>query len=173
MRASPGHGPRWAPLSRQGALNQSRGLHFRGSRSNAIAIAIVIFSKTCAKTAVPASITERQMRCRLTLAMVAAFVAGPSIAAHAQAPDVVNGVGGVAGTGIDTGAGAAGQGAGTGIGTGAGATGQGAGTGGILGTTRAGTGGLRDNATFGSATGGITVSGSGRGSSAGTGGTKD
>lgn len=108
------------------------------------------------------------MRCRLTLAVVAAFVAGPSIAAHAQAPVVVIPGGGAAGTGIGTGAGAAGAG----IGTGPGAAGRGAGTGGILGTTRAGTGGLRDNATFGSATGGITVFGSG-GSSAGTGGTKD
>ncbi len=113
------------------------------------------------------------MRCRLALAVVAACVGGTSIAAHAQAPVAVNPGAAFTTTGIGTGAGTAGQGAGTGIGTGAGAAGQGAGTGGILGTTRAGTGGLRDNATFGSATGGITVSGSGRGSSAGTGGTKD
>ena len=70
------------------------------------------------------------MRCRLTLAVVAAFVGGSSIAAHAQAPAVVIPGAGVPGTGISNGAGAAGQGAGTGIGTGVGAAGRGAGTGG-------------------------------------------
>ena len=105
------------------------------------------------------------MRCRLTLAAVAAFVGGNPIAAHAQAPApfvVIPGAG-VPGTGISNGPGAAG--AGTGIGTrGGGAGGRGGktggittgvGTGGILGTTRAGTGGLKDGATGGSSTGGI------------------
>ena len=79
---------------------------------------MVIFSKTGAKAAVPASITERHMRYRLTLAVAAALVGGSSIAAYAQAPAaqapaagapapgfpggpaVVNRGGGVAGTGI-------------------------------------------------------------------------
>ncbi|HXN89390.1 MAG TPA: hypothetical protein VN890_08570 [Methylocella sp.] len=90
------------------------------------------------------------MRCRLTLAVVAAFVGGSSIAAHAQAPVAVTRGGTVAGSGIA-------NGARTGNATGG------------AGATRAGTGGLQDNATFGRSTGGIT--GSGRGSSAGTGGT--
>src|ERR1700674_1786611 len=133
------------------------GFHFRESCSNAIVSnAIVIFSKTCAKPVVPANITESQMRCRVTLAVVAAFVGGSSIAAHAQAPAAGNPGGAVAGnrggavagTG-GTGARAAGQSAKTG------GTISGVGTGGILGTTRAGTGGVQDNATFGSSTGGI------------------
>ncbi|MGA7384225.1 MAG: hypothetical protein WBW81_05910 [Methylocella sp.] len=90
------------------------------------------------------------MRYRLTLAVVAAFVGGASIAAHAQAPLVVNRGGGEAS--IGTGAGTAGHGAGTGA--------RGAGHG-------AGSGGLQD-AGEGTSTGGIA--GSGRGSSAGTGG---
>jgi hypothetical protein len=111
------------------------------------------------------------MRCRLTLAVVAAFVGGSLIAAHAQAPAAPN-RGGTAvflpGAGVPVGPGRAGAeagGAGTGMGTGARAAGghsagtggiaSGVGTGGILGTTRAGTGGLKDNATGGSSTGGI------------------
>jgi hypothetical protein len=91
------------------------------------------------------------MRCRLTLAVVAAFVGGSSIAAHAQAPVAVTRGGAVAGSGSRTGGGgaAAGHSAGTG------GIASGVGTGGILGTTRAGTGGLKDNATGGSSTGGI------------------
>jgi hypothetical protein len=54
------------------------------------------------------------MRSGLTLAVVAAFVGGSSIAAHAQAPAVVIPGAGVPGTGIANGPGA-------GIGTGGGA----------------------------------------------------
>jgi hypothetical protein len=119
---------------------------------------MVISSNACAKAVVPANITERQMRYRLTLAAVAAFVGGNPIAAHAQAPApfvVIPGAG-VPGTGIGNGPGAAG--AGTGMGAGR----RGAGVG-------AGTGGLLDGATEGSSTGGIM--GSARGLSTGTGGT--
>jgi len=117
---------------------------------------MVISSDACAKAVVPANITERQMRCRMTLAVAAAFVCGFSIAAHAQAPAVVIPGSGVPGTGISNGAGAAGAGTGTVIGARP-AAGHPAGTGGLL-----------DNATEGSSTGGIT--GSGRGISTGTGG---
>ena len=90
------------------------------------------------------------MRCRLTLAVMAAFVGGYSIAAHAQAPVAVTRGGTVAGSGIRTGGGAA-----AGHSAGTGGIASGVGTGGILGTTRAGTGGLKDGATGGSSTGGI------------------
>jgi hypothetical protein len=116
---------------------------------------MVISSKACAKAVVPANITERQMRYRLTLAVVAASVGGSSIAAHAQPPAVVIPGAGVAGTGIANGPGAAGAGIGPGARPAAGHP--------------AGTGGLEDNATLGSSTGGIM--GPGRGLGAGTGGT--
>src|SRR5580704_14432440 len=104
------------------------------------------------------TLRERQMRYPLTLAVVAAFVGGSSIAAHAQARGAVVVIpgAGVPGTGIVNGPGAAG--AGTGTRTGGGAAGHsagtggittGVGTGGILGTTRAGTGGLNDGAAGG------------------------
>lgn len=132
------------------------------------------------------------MRCRLTLAVAAAFVGGFSIGAYAQvapgapvsrafsieAPLAVTRGGGVAGTGIGRGAGAEGRRVplivGTGhIGAGTGGTGLGVGnaTGGINGTPRAGTGGILDTTSFGLNTGG--VAGSGRGFSAGTGGIND
>jgi len=106
------------------------------------------------------------MRCRLTMAVVAAFVGGYPIAAHAQAPAVVIPGAGVPGTGISNGARAAGQGAGTGArgaGHGAGSgglqdTGEGTSTGGIAGSGRglsAGTGGTGNQANFGANTGGI------------------
>ena len=124
----------------------------------------MLWSKACAKAVVAANITERQMRCRLTLAVLAAFVGGSLIAAHAQAPSAPN-RGGTAvvlpGAGVPVGAGRAGAeagGAGTGMGTGARAAGR-----------PAGTGGLQDKVTQGSSTGGIV--GSGRGLSTGTGGT--
>jgi hypothetical protein len=122
----------------------------------------VLFSKAFAKAVVLARIKERQMRCRFTLAVMAAFVGGSSIAAHAQV--VIPGAG-VPGTGISNGPGAAGRGAGTG--TGGGAAGQtGAGTGGIEGrgnftggiletTRRAGTGGIGDFGGRDAGTGGI------------------
>jgi hypothetical protein len=153
---------------------------------------MVIFSKTGARAAVPASITERHMRYRLTLAVAAALVGGSSIAAYAQAPaaeapaaralpggpTVVNRAGGVAGTAIGKGAGPAGQHVpliiGTGhLGAGTGGIGLGVGnaTGGISAATRAGTGGLHDNTTLGSSTGG--TNGVGRGLGVGTGGLND
>jgi hypothetical protein len=152
---------------------------------------MVIFSKTGAKAAVPASITERHMRYRLTLAVAAALVGGSSIAAYAQQapaagavagfpglPSVVSRSGGVAGTAIGKGAGAADQHVpliiGTGhLGAGTGGIGLGVGnaTGGISAATRAGTGGLHDNTTLGSSTGG--TNGVGRGLGVGTGGLND
>jgi hypothetical protein len=102
------------------------------------------------------------MRCRLTLAVVAAFVGGYTIAAHAQAPpvDVVIPGAGVAGTGIGnaaaviiSGAGGAGQlRAGTG---GIADSPRANATGGITGTTRAGTGGIRDGTRRGAGSGGV------------------
>ena len=135
------------------------------------------------------------MRYRLTLAVAAALVGGSSIAAYAQAPaaqapaagavagfpglpSVVSRGGGVAGTAIGKGAGAAGQHVpliiGTGhLGAGTGGIGLGVGnaTGGISAATRAGTGGLHDNTTLGSSTGG--TNGVGRGLGVGTGGLND
>jgi hypothetical protein len=128
------------------------------------------------------------MRCRLTLAVAAAFVGGFSIGAYAQAPvsrafsleapAVVTRGGGVAGTAIGTGAGAAGQhvpliiGSGhLGAGTGGIGLGVGNATGGISAVTRAGAGGLLDNTTLGSSTGG--TNGVGRGLGVGTGGLND
>jgi hypothetical protein len=170
VRASQAHGPRWAApfalravkprVAAPAPLKSGSGFHFRGSCSNAI----VIFPKAFAKAVAPANITEKKMRYRLTLAVVAAFVGGSSIAAHAQAPAVVIPRASPApalateqgrqapapGTGMATGGrGAGGHSAGTG------GIASGVGTGGILGTTRAGTGGLKDNATGGSSTGGI------------------
>ena len=151
MRISPAHGPRLG-----GALRVMRretkvvavvprlngsGFRFRWSCSNAI----VVFPKTGAKAAVPASNAERHMRCRLTLAVAAALVGGSSIAAHAQAPvdqspTVVNRSAGIAGTGIGSGAGPAGQHVPLIVGTGhlgAGTGGTGMGVGNVLAVSRA------------------------------------
>jgi hypothetical protein len=125
------------------------------------------------------------MRCRLTLALAAAFVGGSSVLAYAQArppnanpAPVVNRGGGVAGTAIGFGAGGIGQHTplivGTGrIGSGTNGLGQGVGngTGGVVGTTRAPTGGILDTTAWGSSTGG--VNGVGRGLGVGTGGVRD
>src|ERR1019366_2725519 len=71
-----------------------------------------ILSNSRLEAAVPAHVTEKQMRCRSTLALTAAFVGGSMVLAYAQAPaqaPVVIRGGGVAGTGIGVGAGAAGR----------------------------------------------------------------
>jgi hypothetical protein len=137
-----------------------------------------------------ANVTERQMRCRLILAVVAAFIGGSSVPALAQAPGAFVATtgplprggsaslqrGGVAGTGFGIGIAprqiplAIGRGH---IGAGTGGTGGGVGnaSGGVNGTTRAGTGGVGDTTGWGFATGGIN--GTGRGLSAATGGIHD
>ncbi len=134
-----------------------------------------------------ASVMERQVRCRLPLAVVAAFIGSSSAPALAQAPGIAPALspasiskraGGIAGTGFGTPAGIqprsipllTGRGH---IGAGTGGIGGGVGnaTGGINGTTRAGTGGVGDTTGWGLATGGIN--GTGRGLSAATGGIRD
>jgi hypothetical protein len=81
------------------------------------------------------------MRYQLALVVVAACVGGSSIAAHAQAPVVVNRAGDVAGTSIVAGTAAVSQ---LGAGTGGIDPRGGRATGGITPTTRAGTGGILD-----------------------------
>jgi hypothetical protein len=126
------------------------------------------------------------MRCRLTLAVVVAFIGSSSVPALTQAPAspalaptaINRGGAGVAGTGFGSAVGIAprqvpmaiGRGH---IGAGTGGTGGGVGnaSGGINDTPRAGTGGIRDTTSWGLSTGGIT--GAGRGLSAATGGLKD
>jgi hypothetical protein len=151
--------------------------HFRRSYSHATIMLLCFFANTRPKAAVSANVTETQMRCRLTLAVVAVCVGGSPVLAYAQTP-IVNRAGGIAGTGF--GAGAQDRGKhlplmiGTGhIGAGTGGIGLGAGnaTGGIFDATRAGTGGLHDTTAWGILTGGIH--GSGRGLQAGTGGISD
>ncbi|HUI20014.1 MAG TPA: hypothetical protein VLZ74_03090 [Methylocella sp.] len=140
----------------------------------------------------PSEIMEKHMRLGVILGMMALFVGGSTVLAHAQAAlglaaapgrnavpaPVVNRGGGVAGTGIGFGAGAIGQHTplvvGTGhVGAGTSGIGQGIGntTGGVNGTTRAGAGGLADTTSWGSSTGG--VNGVGRGLGAGSGGMRD
>lgn len=134
-----------------------------------------------------ANITEKRMRYRLTLVVVAAFVGGNS-AALAQAPITLDARGTAPITINARGAGVAGTGFGgavrikqsqiplllgtgrLGAGTGGIEFGVGNVTGGIRGSPRAGTGGIEDARSWGIGTGGIT--GSGR-RSAGTGGSKD
>ena len=130
------------------------------------------------------------MRCRLILAVVAAFIGSSSAPALAQAPGAFVATtaplpkggsaplprGGVAGTGFGIGIAprqiplATGRGH---IGAGTGGTGGGVGnaSGGINDTPRAGTGGIRDTTNWGLTTGGIN--GTGRGLSAATGGLND
>ena len=120
------------------------------------------------------------MRRQIILTFAVAFIGAATGMASAQAPSslapaggsafVINRGGGVAGTGIGVGAGAAGQHAplivGSGhLGAGTGGTGLGVGnaTGGITGTTSSGTGGLLDTASWGSSTGGVKGSGRGLG----------
>jgi hypothetical protein len=105
------------------------------------------------------------MRGRLTLAVVAAFVGGYTIAAHAQAPPaqapvVLPDVGFAGGTGVGNAAAATIAGA-----AGAGQRRAGSGgiadspranaVGGITGTTRAGTGGIREGTRRGAGSGGV------------------
>ena len=131
------------------------------------------------------------MRYRLILAVVAAFIGSSSAPALAQAPVAALGIApalappsinrggtGLAGTGFGAAVEIAprqiplltGRGH---IGAGTGGTGGGVGnaSGGINGTTRAGTGGIRDTTDWGIATGGIN--GTGRGLNAATGGIND
>ena len=139
--------------------------------------------KTCPTAARLDNVMERQMRFRLTLAVVAAFIGSSSVPALAQAPALAptainRGGAGVAGTGFGTAVGIAprqvplaiGRGH---IGAGTGGTGGGVGnaSGGINDTPRAGTGGIRDTTSWGLSTGG--VNGTGRGLSAATGGVND
>jgi hypothetical protein len=140
-----------------------------------------ILSNSRLEAAVPAHVTEKQMRCRSTLALTAAFVGGSIVLAPAQAPaqaPVVTRGGGVAGTGIGVGVGFNGkllpQLLGTGhVGAGTNGIGNGVGnaTGGVNGSPRAGTGGIADSASWGALTGGVT--GAGRAIHSATGGLND
>jgi hypothetical protein len=177
-------GTRRSKLWYRACFNRGRPGHlqlpFRGEHSN------VIMFLSCSLEAA-ANVTGKPMRRRLTLALAAAaFIGGPALLAHAQAPGVgrpppapiVTRHGGVAGTGIGFGAGAVGQhlplivGTGhVGAGTNGISGGIGNATGGVQGTARVGTGGMGDNTAWGSLTGGVL--GSGRGLGAGTGGLND